>query len=65
MSKVLKGFNNESVAELYLWNNRGELAQLKDLVTIEEKKTALIVTHDLNIARMATRVWNIVKKDWE
>ncbi len=32
---------------------------------LEQKKTVLIVTHDLNIAQMATKIWNIVKKDWE
>ncbi len=32
---------------------------------VQEKKTVLMVTHDLQIARMATRVWNIVKGDWE
>jgi ABC-type lipoprotein export system ATPase subunit len=32
---------------------------------IEKKKTVLMVTHDLQIARMATKVWNIVKNDWE
>ena len=31
----------------------------------EEKKTVVMVTHDIQIARMASKVWNIVKKDWE
>lgn len=31
----------------------------------EEKKTVILVTHDAAIAKMATRVWNIVKGDWE
>ena len=31
----------------------------------EEKKTVIMVTHDLHVARMATKIWNIVKGDWE
>ena len=30
-----------------------------------EKKTVVMVTHDAAIAGMATRVWNLVKGDWE
>ena len=31
----------------------------------KEKKTVLIVTHERQIAESATKVWNIVKGDWE
>ena len=31
----------------------------------KDKKTVLVATHDERIARMATRVWNITKGDWE
>ena len=31
----------------------------------KEKKTVLVVTHDVRLAKMATKVWNIVKGQWE
>jgi len=34
----------EDIKNLWLWNNHGELVQLKDVVTISEKKTNLIIT---------------------
>lgn len=34
----------EDILNLWVWNNRGELVQLKDLVTIEEKPTAVTIT---------------------
>ncbi len=37
---------------------------LKELYS-KEKKTVLIVTHDERIAKMADRVWDMVKRDWE
>jgi lipoprotein-releasing system ATP-binding protein len=41
-----------------------EIAELlKDLFN-KEGKTVLVVTHDERIAKMASRVWNIVDRDW-
>lgn len=34
----------QDILNLYVWNNRGELVQLKDLVTIEQKPTAVTIT---------------------
>ncbi len=34
----------EDIKKLWLWNNRNELAQLKDVVTISEKLTPLTIT---------------------
>lgn len=34
----------EDIEQLWLWNNRGELVQLKDVVTMKEKKTPLTIT---------------------
>lgn len=34
----------EDILALYVWNNRGELVQLKDIVTIEERPTAMTIT---------------------
>jgi hydrophobe/amphiphile efflux-1 (HAE1) family protein len=34
----------EDILNLWVWNNRGELVQLKDLVKIEEKPAAVIIT---------------------
>jgi len=34
----------EDILELWVWNNRGQLVQLKDLVTIEIKPTAVTIT---------------------
>ncbi len=34
----------EDIKSLWVWNNHGELVQLKDVVTIEEKKTPLTIT---------------------
>ncbi len=34
----------QDIEKLMVWNNRGELVQLKDLVRIEERKTALTIT---------------------
>jgi ABC-type lipoprotein export system ATPase subunit len=42
-----------------------EIADLLKKLFHEEKKTVMIVTHDERIAKMADRVWNIVKGDWE
>jgi lipoprotein-releasing system ATP-binding protein len=36
---------------------------LRDLFK-KEKRTVLVVTHDERIAKMASRVWNIVDRDW-
>jgi len=35
---------NEDIEHLWLWNNRGELVQLKDVVNITEKPTPLTIT---------------------
>jgi len=37
---------------------------MKDLIR-REKKTVLIVTHDERIAKMADRIWDLVRKDWK
>ena len=42
-----------------------EIAELLKRLFSEQRKTVLIVTHDERIAKMAHRVWNIVKQDWE
>jgi len=34
----------EDIEQLYVWNNRGELVQLKDVVTVTEKPTLLTIT---------------------
>ncbi len=34
----------EDIKKLWVWNNRGELVQLKDVVTISEKPTLLTIT---------------------
>jgi len=34
----------EDIARLWVWNNRGEMVQLKDIVTIAEKPTLLTIT---------------------
>jgi len=34
----------EDITNLWVWNNRGELVQLKDLVTIKQKPTAINIT---------------------
>ncbi|MBI3602323.1 MAG: efflux RND transporter permease subunit [Candidatus Omnitrophica bacterium] len=34
----------QDITNLWVWNNRGELVQLKDLVTIEQQPTAVTVT---------------------
>lgn len=34
----------EDIEKLWLWNNRGELVQLKDVVTVIEKSTLLTIT---------------------
>ncbi len=34
----------EDINTLWVWNNRGEMVQLKDVVTIAEKKTSLMIT---------------------
>ena len=42
-----------------------EMAELIEKLSAREQKTVLIVTHDRELAARATRVWNIVKGDWE
>lgn len=42
-----------------------EIAGLLADVFRKEGKTVLIVTHDERIARLADRVWNLVRGDWE
>jgi len=34
----------EDIEKLWVWNNRGELVQLKDVITIVEKKSSLSIT---------------------
>ena len=34
----------EDISELWVWNNRGEMVQLKDVITIDERKTAVTIT---------------------
>jgi len=34
----------EDILNLWVWNNRGEMVQLKELVTIEQKPTAVTIT---------------------
>ena len=41
-----------------------EIADLLRGLFDREKKTVLVVTHDERIAKMASRVWNIVDRDW-
>ena len=42
----------------------GRAGLIRDLYE-KEKKTVLMVTHDRDLAKMATKVWNIVTGDWE
>ena len=42
-----------------------EIAELLRSLFDREKKTVLVVTHDERIARMASRVWNLVDRDWQ
>jgi ABC-type lipoprotein export system ATPase subunit len=42
----------------------GIVSLLSDLFR-KEGKTLIVVTHDEKMAKMADRVWNISKKDWE
>ena len=53
-------FCDEPTGNLDPETGEGVLALIRDFFE-KEKKTALIVTHDARIAKMATRVWNIVK----
>ena len=41
-----------------------EIAELLRDLFNKEGKTVLVVTHDERIAKMASRVWNIVEQDW-
>ena len=41
-----------------------EIAELLRNFFEKERRTVLVVTHDERIARMASRVWNIVDRDW-
>ncbi len=34
----------EDIGDLYVWNNQGEMVQLKDVITIEQKDTSLNIT---------------------
>ena len=42
-----------------------QIAEMLKRFFTEEKKTVVMVTHDLHVARLATKIWNIVKGDWE
>ena len=57
-------FCDEPTGNLDPETGRGISALIRDLFE-KEKKTVLMVTHDRQLAGMATRVWNIVKGDWE
>ena len=41
-----------------------EIAELLRNLFDQEGKTVLVVTHDERIARMTSRVWNIVDREW-
>ena len=57
-------FCDEPTGNLDRETGAGVAALIKDL-SAKEKKTVLVVTHDRELARTATRIWNIVKGDWE
>ena len=57
-------FCDEPTGNLDPGTGAGVTALIRDLFE-KEKKTVLVVTHDRQIAAMATKVWNIVKGDWE
>ena len=57
-------FCDEPTGNLDASTGEGILSLIQDFFR-KEKKTALIVTHDARLAKMATRVWDIVKGDWE
>ena len=57
-------FCDEPTGNLDREMGREITALLKDLFS-KDKKTVLVVTHDERIAKMADRVWDIVKGDWE
>ena len=57
-------FCDEPTGNLDPKTGEGIRALIRDFFE-KEKKTVLVATHDERIARMATRVWNIVKGDWE
>ncbi|OIO38139.1 MAG: lipoprotein-releasing system ATP-binding protein LolD [Candidatus Omnitrophica bacterium CG07_land_8_20_14_0_80_50_8] len=42
-----------------------EIAELLRSLFESEKKTVLVVTHDERVARITSRVWNIVERDWQ
>jgi ABC-type lipoprotein export system ATPase subunit len=57
-------FCDEPTGNLDPETGRGIAELIRDLF-VKEKKTVLMVTHDRGLAKMATRVWDIVKGDWE
>jgi ABC-type lipoprotein export system ATPase subunit len=56
-------FCDEPTGNLDREMGEGIAGLLKELFR-EQHKTVLMVTHDENVARMADRVWDIVKGDW-
>ena len=57
-------FCDEPTGNLDAASGAGITELLRDCFE-KEKKTVLMVTHDAKIAGTATRVWNILKGDWE
>ena len=57
-------FCDEPTGNLDLERGAGVAELLRDLFR-KDSKTVLIVTHDERIAKMADRVWNLVKGGWE
>ena len=56
-------FCDEPTGNLDAQTGLGIAALIRDLFE-KENKTVLMVTHDERIAKMATKVWDIVKGDW-
>lgn len=52
--------NEKDIDKLWVWNNRGEMVQLKDVVTITTKPTALTITRE-NRERAITVYSNIAR----
>jgi lipoprotein-releasing system ATP-binding protein len=57
-------FCDEPTGNLDIRMGLGIIELLKDLFD-KERRTVLVVTHDERIAKMASRVWNIVDRDWQ